>query len=368
MDEALNQLRTELAEMRATMERQQSRIAELESAVPAPTGGGKLRSRRQVLKLAGATIAGAAAGIAGSAVPALAASGGPMVLGGSSNTGSANAFNAADAATELRYTGTASPGVGFVSQVGASFQPTAAVYPSALAGWSMLANTPNGVYGWTSIANGRGVVGSTEGAGGVGVFGTSFLGYGGQFAMATSSAKAQLLLLPSASAGAPAPAGHTNGELYVDSAGVLYYFSGGSFNPLAGGAGGITTMLSAPIRLLETRAAYQDPSAGQTKPARQLANGELFDLPITGQVMNGISVPAGAKAVIGNVTVTNTAASGYLTLFPFGATAPTASSINYAAGATVANGVIVGLSASGHLAIKVAGTTDVLFDAAGYIM
>jgi hypothetical protein len=228
----------------------------------------------------------------------------------------------------------------------------------------MLANTPNGVYGWTSIANGRGVVGSTEGAGGVGVFGTSFLGYGGQFAMATTGAKAQLLLVPAGSAGAPAPTGHITGEVYVDSAGILYVFTSGAFFALSS-----TNMLAAPIRLLESRPAYQDNvSPGQTKPGRPINNGEIWDIPITGRVIGSTSIPAGAKAVIGNVTVTNPTVSGFLTLYPFGATAPNTSSINFTPGATVANGVTVGLNAAGHMAIKGAGSTDIIFDAAGYVM
>jgi hypothetical protein len=130
-----------------------------------------------------------------------------------------------------------------------------------------------------------------------------------------------------------------------------------------------TTMLPAPIRLLETRPAYQDPSPDQTHPGRQINAGELWDIVITGRVVNGGPIPTGAKAVIGNVTVTNPVADGYLTLFPQGPSRPpSTSSINFSAGATVANGVIVGLSAAGHLAIYASAQTDVIFDAAGYIL
>jgi len=364
MDESLDQLRGELAEMRA-------RIAKLESEGPTKPER-PLRSRRQMLKLAGASLAGAAAaaaGLATRAVPGLAASGGNTILGGSSNFGSANAVNTADAATEIEYINTTTPGVGFLSQIGTTWSPVSASYPSALAGWTTVGHTPNGVYGYTEIVNGKALVGftATSATGGVGVLGRSNAGYGGQFQLG-SSGKAHLLLTPGSTAGAPAPAGHVAGELFVDSAGVLYYFNAGAFRPLAGGGGGITTMLSAPIRLLETRVAYEDPSAGQTKPHRKLNSGETFDLPITGQVMGGISVPAGAKAVIGNVTVTGTTGGGYLTLFPLGATQPNASSINYGAGATVANGVIVGLSGAGHMAIYCYASTDVIFDASGYVM
>jgi hypothetical protein len=182
--------------------------------------------------------------------------------------------------------------------------------------------------------------------------------------------KSHLYLQPTGTAGAPAPAGHQNGELYVDSAGVLYYFKGGAFWPvLVGGAAtGAVTMLPAPIRLVETRPAYQDPSPDQTHPGRPINGGETWDIPITGRVVNGGPVPLGAKAVIGNVTVANPVSGGYLTLFPQGASLPSTSSINFNAGAAIANGVIVGLSSAGHMAIYASAQTDIIFDAAGYVL
>jgi hypothetical protein len=229
---------------------------------------------------------------------------------------------------------------------------------------------PNGVYGYTNAAGGKAVVaynGDNSVAGGPGIWAQSRRGYAGHFVL-QGAGRSHIYLQPTGTAGAPAPAGHVNGELYVDSAGVLYYFGAGSFHPLAGGAGGITTMLSAPIRLLETRPAFADPSPGQTKPGRRLNNGETFDLPITGQVLGGISVPVGAKAVIGNVSVTGPLAPGFLTLFPQGGAVPTASSINYVRGQTLNNACVVGLSAAGHISIYVKGKTHVIFDAAGYVM
>jgi hypothetical protein len=194
--------------------------------------------------------------------------------------------------------------------------------------------------------------------------GPGFLGQGATYGGNFSGGTAPIFLSPGVGAGAPAPAGHLNGELYVDSNGALYYFMRGAFR-----AASSLNMLAAPIRLLESRPAYQDNvSPGQTKPGRPINNGEIWDIAITGQVIGSTSIPAGAKAVIGNVTVTNPTVSGFLTLYPFGATAPNTSSINFTPGATVANGVTVGLSAAGHMAIKGAGSTDIIFDAAGYVM
>jgi hypothetical protein len=214
------------------------------------------------------------------------------------------------------------------------------------------------------VPSGKAVVGyaSNFATNGVAVFGLSGTGYGSEFGIGTGG-KAHIFLNPHVNAGPPAPAGHLPGEVYVDSAGVLFYFIAGKFRAVS-----FVEMLSSPIRLLESRLAYQDPQPGQTKPGRPINNGEIWDIAITGQVMGGLSVPAGARAVIGNVTVTNPTVSGFLTLYPFGATAPNTSSINFTPGATVANGVTVGLSAAGHMAIKGAGSTDIIFDAAGYVI
>jgi hypothetical protein len=89
---------------------------------------------------------------------------------------------------------------------------------------------------------------------------------------------------------------------------------------------------------------------------------------VTGTTVGGLSVPAGATAVIGNLTVTNTQGGGALILFPHGATRPLTSNINYAGGATIANFAMVGLSSGGAMDLFVVGAgTDALFDVAGYL-
>src|SRR5206468_3709001 len=63
-------------------------------------------------------------------------------------------------------------------------------------------------------------------------------------------------------------------------------------------------------------------------------------------------IPSGADAVSLNLTVTGTGANpfGFATLWPTGATQPTASNINWsAAGQTIANAVIVPLGTSGSV-------------------
>ena len=104
MGSTVDQLRGELAEMRTAMDRQQARIEQLEAAAPEALDAPR-RSRRQLLKLAGATLAGAAAGaagIAGSIVPASAATGDPVLAGHSKDNAPDNV--SADAATQIDYT------------------------------------------------------------------------------------------------------------------------------------------------------------------------------------------------------------------------------------------------------------------------
>jgi hypothetical protein len=109
----------------------------------------------------------------------------------------------------------------------------------------------------------------------------------------------------------------------------------------------------APKRILDTR------TASPLGPAGSL------NVQVTGQG----GVPAsGVAAVVMNVTVTNTTASSYLTVWPTGWPRPLASNLNWTAGTTVPNLVEVAVGVAGQVSIFNAfGTTDVLFDVAGYV-
>ena len=78
-------------------------------------------------------------------------------------------------------------------------------------------------------------------------------------------------------------------------------------------------------------------------------------------------VPAtGVSAVVLNVTAVGPAAAGYLTAYPQGTTAPTASNLNYQPGETLPNRVIVPVSATGQIDITANQATDVLVDVSGW--
>lgn len=96
----------------------------------------------------------------------------------------------------------------------------------------------------------------------------------------------------------------------------------------------------------------------------QLGAGAKMDIQISGRG----GVPTGAAAVVMNVTVTNTTAASFLSIYPTGAAGPVASSLNWVAGQTVPNLVEVALGAGGQVtAYNGAGSTDVIFDVAGYV-
>ena len=78
------------------------------------------------------------------------------------------------------------------------------------------------------------------------------------------------------------------------------------------------------------------------------------------------SIPATAKAVSLNVTVTQPAAPGFVVLYPGGSPAPTVSAINFRAGQTRANNAIVPLGTGGTLAVQSAAPTHFILDVNGY--
>jgi hypothetical protein len=79
-------------------------------------------------------------------------------------------------------------------------------------------------------------------------------------------------------------------------------------------------------------------------------------------------VPADAKAVSLNVTVTQPTAAGNLRVYAAGSPAPVISSLNYSAGQTRANNAISPLSTSGQMAVFCSpmGTAHVVVDVNGY--
>jgi hypothetical protein len=113
----------------------------------------------------------------------------------------------------------------------------------------------------------------------------------------------------------------------------------------------------APSRILDSR----NGTGGWTTP---LTAGTTNTLTVTGA---GHDVPAGADAVVLNVTATDPSTSSFLTVYPGGSTAPTTSNLNFVAGQSIPNLVVVKLPSSGQVAFTVgAGSVDVIADLVGY--
>ncbi|HVC77273.1 MAG TPA: hypothetical protein VND96_12245 [Candidatus Micrarchaeaceae archaeon] len=186
----------ELEQLKALVAEQQQRLDALEGreASPPNTGDGndKRSTRRQLLKLAGASLAGAAGAAALRAIPASAADGNTVTVGGlfAEQTGAETAISS------LGYTSTTS-------------------LFGALGGW---AHAGIGVYGYVAVG-GQAVLGRTA-HGGVGVnalaFGTGGIGvrgYGYQYGGMFSAPAGVVTLLASSGSG-------STGELGDGSTGV----------------------------------------------------------------------------------------------------------------------------------------------------
>ena len=116
-----------------------------------------------------------------------------------------------------------------------------------------------------------------------------------------------------------------------------------------------------PARLLDTRTGTGVAAAGA------ISGGADVVLPIVG----ASGVPnTGVGAVILNVTVTQPAAPGHITVFPSGGSAPLASNLNFVAGQTVPNLVVAKLGADGSVTLHngSVGSAQLVVDVAGYIL
>ncbi len=151
----------------------------------------------------------------------------------------------------------------------------------------------------------------------------------------------------------------TGGRVQLDGAGAGKHAIGdvfGYFIPAAPGAGRLRAV--APRRLLDTR-------EGLGAAKQPIGAGRTIDVTVAGRA----GVPAGATAVVLNVTATNVSAPSYVTVWPAGEAMPGTSNLNLLPGQTLANLVICRLGTAGALtfANKLA-TSDVIADVFAYIV
>jgi glucose/arabinose dehydrogenase len=143
--------------------------------------------------------------------------------------------------------------------------------------------------------------------------------------------------------------------LFVNVATDLVVDVGGYFPP------GTSLASINPARVLDTRPGF--PTADGLQQGGGLRGaGSFTELPIAGR----LGIPANAAAVVLNVTVTEPAAAGYVTVYPCGGNPPLASNINVVQGSTVANMVVAKIGAGGSVCIFTQSASQLIADVDGY--
>ena len=125
------------------------------------------------------------------------------------------------------------------------------------------------------------------------------------------------------------------------------------------GQGLLFSALTGPSRLLDTRAAHP----GCFTPNEPMTGGTPYTQPATGACS---TVPAAAKAMVGNATAINATGNGYLTFWPSDTAQPFIATSNYRTGITFNRHFTVGLGADGAFNRYAASTTDLIVDLVGF--
>ncbi|MFC1438031.1 PKD domain-containing protein [Streptacidiphilus sp. N1-10] len=111
-----------------------------------------------------------------------------------------------------------------------------------------------------------------------------------------------------------------------------------------------------PTRILDTR-------NGTGTPKGTLGSGKHLTLKVAGTT----NVPAGATAVLVNLTTTGSSAGGYLTAYAAGDPNPGTSTLNFTTGQTTSTLTLIPVSSNGTISIyNYTGTTNVIADLEGY--
>lgn len=154
-------------------------------------------------------------------------------------------------------------------------------------------------------------------------------------------------------------------RVYVGSGGtnllmdVVGWFDTGAMGFPAGSA---LVGAPTPTRILDTRAAPFGPIGPFSSP---FLGNQVRTVPVAGQG----GVPAGATAVIMNVTAFGPSEASHVTIWPTGQTRPNASFLNFSAGQTVPNLVVVKLGAGGQVdAVVNNGSTHLIADVVGWFV
>ncbi|MFN0110618.1 MAG: putative Ig domain-containing protein [Blastocatellia bacterium] len=124
------------------------------------------------------------------------------------------------------------------------------------------------------------------------------------------------------------------------------------------GQGLLFNPLPTPVRLLDTRIGF----GGCFTPGAPLQAGVEQSQPARATCTIG----ATAQAIVGNATVVNNPATGFLTLWPSDATRPTVASSNWTPNKVFNRFFTVGLGANGNFKMYAHSGTDLVVDVSGY--
>ncbi|MDO8363473.1 MAG: hypothetical protein Q7V88_11300 [Actinomycetota bacterium] len=327
--------RSEIDELKADLQRMQSRIDELE------THGEQPVNRRNMLRGLGAAAVGAAAGGLAFAHPAAATDGGNIIIG--------NATQTSTSPTALVPT----TGWGSSPLTGAFTVTNDASFTSVNAALSCI----------TAYADSNQDSGHT-----IGLFGASKAGIGAKL-----DGPVPLKLTDNTNSGAPTQTSGTNGQFKVDDGDLWYCADDNSatkrWRKLSGpGVAGSYHALT-PGRVYDSRpaAAGAGPLAAGNNRTISVAN----SINSAGGTVTTNFVPAFAAAVVANVTVVNTVNGGNIAVNPGGNLSTATSTVNWnTSGAVLANGITLTLNASRQLTVVCSGSgsTNFIVDVFGYYL
>ena len=129
------------------------------------------------------------------------------------------------------------------------------------------------------------------------------------------------------------------------------------------GAGRSAYRAVGPARLLETRSG---PGLGTIDGVSYALGPRSANTVTELQIGGRAGVPTTATAATVDITVTNTAAAGYVTLFPCGSPQPAASHLNHATNATLSAATTVKLGPGGRLCVFNLVALDLIVDVVGF--
>lgn len=335
----MSEITDRIAALEAELTALKAHVAEAEAAEVERT------SRRAVFKKLAVGAAGVAAGASVlRAQPAAAANGAAIVTGGSVDGTSA---------TRADYLGPGST-TGFLFQSGNGFGPAGPTYPAALAGWSGPTGTlVHGVYGFSAVGGGAGVVGNGGGTDGV----------GGYF----TGTRAALQL------GNKGPVDTIDfttvqkGDVLMSDDGDLWLGVGAGEVRKLGGAttAGVLHLLPAPPRAYDSRT-----GTGAGTGYLSASSGARVVNLATGRIGTGTvdAVPADATGALLSVTLDATLGSGFLAVYQDGIAWPGNSNLNWYTDGQILAVTTVSAVKDAKINLKVGGggSTQVVIDVIGY--